>query len=78
MEFINLDTIAATFAPGERVTLAALKARGMIPADAKQMKILARNGETLSKPLIVETQGISSRARHLITSAGGRVIITKG
>jgi hypothetical protein len=78
MEYINLDTIAAAFAPGERVTLATLKARGMIPAEAKQMKILARNGETLSKPLIVETQGISSRARHLIIAAGGQVIITKG
>jgi len=78
MEHINLDTIAAAFAPGERVTLATLKARGLLPADAKQMKILARNGETLSKPLIVETQGISSRARHLIIAAGGQVIITKG
>ena len=78
MEYINIDTLVEHFEDGDTVSLAILKRKGLLPANTKQMKVLARNGSLLDKALIVETQGISAEARRMIESAGGRVVITKG
>ena len=78
MAYVNIDVINENFDAGEVVTLSALKKKGLLPANTKQMKILARNGFKLDKALIVETQGISTEARRIIVEAGGMVFITKG
>lgn len=71
---VNLDLIANVFAPGERVNLMSLKAKGLVPPTAEHIKVLARNGGVLNKPLIVECRSISARARALVIAAGGTVI----
>lgn len=76
MAIINLDVLENHFADGDTVTLAILKSRGLIPANARQMKVLARNGYRLTKALTVHTQGISAQARKQIAQAGGSVVIT--
>ena len=78
MAYINIDTLVEHFGDGDTVSLAILKRKGLLPANTKQMKVLARNGALLDKALVVETQGISAEARRMIVSAGGRVVITKG
>ena len=76
--YINIDTLEDHFASGDTITLAILKQKGLIPKDAKRMKVLARNGYDLRKAFTVETQGISATARQIITRAGGSVVITEG
>ena len=76
MATINIDTIDAFFNSGDVITINALKAKGLIPKSAKQMKILARSAAELKKAFIIETQGISKHAEAAICRAGGRVIIT--
>lgn len=78
MEYINIDTLDKSFKDGDKISLAILKQKGLIDPKTKQMKVLARNGSTLTKKFTVETQGVSAEARALITKAGGTVIITKG
>lgn len=78
MAYINIDVLNENFEHGDVITLSTLKKKGLLPADTRQMKILARNGYKLDKAFIVETQGISSEARKLITAAGGIIVITKG
>ncbi len=78
MAFINIDVLDEYFADGDLITLKILKAKGLIHPAAKQMKVLARNGATLTKAFTVETQGVSADARKYITQAGGKIIITKG
>lgn len=75
---INIDTLIEHFASGSTITLAILKQKGLIPKDAKRMKVLARNGCDLRKAYTVETQGISAKAEQIIIRAGGSVIITEG
>lgn len=76
MACVNIDTLEELFNDGDRVTIAILKKKGIIPADAKQMKILARDADKLTKALIIETQGVSQNARTAIQKAGGRIIIS--
>ena len=76
MACVNIDTLAAHFNSGDVITIGKLKALGLIPADAKQMKVLARASATLDKAFVVETQGISKNAEAAICRAGGRVTIT--
>lgn len=78
MAFINIDVLDEYFADGDLITLKILKAKGLIHPAAKQMKVLARNGATLTKAFTIETQGASADARKYITQAGGKIIITKG
>ena len=75
MAYINIDTLAQVFNSGDRITIGILKEKGLIPSDAKQIKILARASETLDKAFIIETQGISKNAEVAIRRAGGTVII---
>jgi len=76
MDCINIDVLERSFNDGDVINIGELKARGLIRADAKQIKILARASETLDKAFTVETQGISKNAEAAIRRAGGRVIIT--
>ena len=78
LAYINIDTLIEHFASGSTITLAILKQKGLIPKDAKRMKVLARNGCDLRKAYTVETQGISAKAEQIIIRAGGSVIITEG
>ncbi len=78
MSFVNIDTLDQYFNDGDTVSLEKLKAMGLIPANVKQMKVLARYTGEFSKVLTVETQGISAEARVAIVKAGGKVIITDG
>ncbi len=71
---VNLDMVANVFAPGERVNVASLKLKGLVPPSTEHVKVLARNGGVLNKPLIVECRSISARARALVIKAGGTVI----
>ena len=76
MAYVNIDTLDEIFHSGDRITIGILKRKGIIPQNAKQMKILARSAASLDKAFIVETQGISKNAKAAICKAGGRVIIT--
>ena len=76
MAFVNIDTLDQAFSAGERITLALVKERGLLPKSAKRMKILARTDSVLEKAFIVETQGISRQAHDLILRAGGQVILS--
>jgi ribosomal protein L15 len=78
MSFVNIDTLDQYFNDGDTVSLEKLKAMGLIPANVKQMTVLARYTGEFSKVLTVETQGISAEARVAIVKAGGKVIITDG
>lgn len=78
MSFVNINTLDQYFNDGDTVSLEKLKAMGLIPANVKQMKVLARYTGEFSKVLTVETQGISAEARVAIVKAGGKVIITDG
>lgn len=78
MSFVNIDTLEQYFNDGDTVSLQKLKAMGLIPANTKQMKVLARYTGEFNKALTVETQGISAEARVAIVKAGGKVIITDG
>ena len=77
MAFVNIDTLEALFNDGDRITIGILKEKGVIPADAKQMKLLARDADKLTKAFIIETQGVSQNAAIAIRLAGGSVIIAE-
>lgn len=76
MAYVNIDTLAECFDSGALINIGILKEKGIIPKNAKQMKVLARSNAALDKAFIIETQGISQNARESILRAGGRVIIT--
>jgi large subunit ribosomal protein L15 len=66
---VNLGDLASRFRAGELVDAETLKARGLVPRRALQIKILA-NGE-LSHALVVRVQAFSSAAAERIAAAGG-------
>lgn len=76
MAYVNLDAIEAQFESGDVITIGALKEKGLIPQNAKQMKVLAKSLTVLEKAFTVETQGISKNAEVSICRAGGHVVIT--
>ena len=71
--FINVDTLSESFARGECVSIAALRERGLIPASACYIKVLARG--VIDKPLTVRAQSFSAAAVKMITLTGGRAIL---
>lgn len=77
MAYINIDALHKHFRSGERVTLGKLKEKGLVSADTKQYRVLAKNGSHLDKALIIEAQSVSSTAREYIIKTGGQVIITR-
>ncbi len=71
---VNLDKINDAFSAGETVTLDALKQKGIVPAKAQRVKILA-NGK-LDKALNIEADSFSVEAVKMITLTGGTVTQT--
>ena len=69
---VNLDTISAHYAAGERVDIASLREKGLVDRRATACKILARG--TLDKPLTVEAEEFSLAAERLIAHSGGRAV----
>ena len=69
---VNLDTIAACFADGERVDLETLREKGLIGRRATACKILARG--RLDKVLTVEAEEFSRAAERLIAQKVGKAV----
>jgi len=73
---VNLSTLEEHFSPGDSVTHAALKERGLIPGRKgdknRAVKILG-NG-TLSKKLSVSGCTLSKSAREAVEKAGGAIL----
>ena len=69
---VNLDTIAACFADGERVDLETLREKGLIGRRVTACKILARG--RLDKVLTVEAEEFSRAAERLIAQKGGKAV----
>ena len=72
IEIVNVGMLDEIFASGEKVTLEALKAKGIISNAAKRYKVLA-DGE-LTKALTVEADEFSPVAKTKILAAGGHVV----
>ena len=68
---INIDTLSDNFSSNDEVTVKAMKEKGLIPAGAGQVKVLARG--TLNKPLKVYATDFSMDAVKMILLTGGRV-----
>ncbi len=69
---VNLETIGAHCAEGERVTVERLKAAGLVPVTAERVKVL---GTSLEKKLTIEAHGFSLPAKAAIQKVGGQAII---
>ena len=72
---INIDTIDENFDENEVVTLAALKAKGLVPKSIGRIKILARG--IMDKPLTIKAESYSVQAIKMIELTGGTVIILR-
>ncbi len=69
---VNVDTICESFSPGERVDINSMKEKGIIPADAKHVKVLARG--VMDKPLKIIANAFSLSAVKMIALTGGEAI----
>lgn len=69
---VNLSFIEVHYADGETVSLATLKAKGLVKGKRVLVKILG-SGE-LSKKLTFEVDKISASAREKIEKAGGSIV----
>ncbi len=67
---INVAKLEASFAAGDEVTPATLRAKGLVN-DKRPVKVLG-NGD-LNKALTVEVDKLSASAREKIAAAGGTV-----
>ncbi len=72
MGIINVGQLSEAFAPGETVSLAALKAKGMVDENVGRLKILASG--VLDRPLVVKADAFSVQAIKMITLTGGHVV----
>lgn len=72
---VTLAQLERWFQVGERVTLASLKKRNLIPADAIGLKVL-NTGELKKKLVLVDIQA-SALAKAAIEKAGGSFEMTK-
>lgn len=69
---VNLDILEENFKNGEVITVELLKKKGLVRANASQVKILS-NGE-IKKKLVIEKEILmSSSAREKIVKAGGTI-----
>ena len=73
---VNLGAINDVFADGDKVNLETLKAKGLAPAKAKRVKILA-SGHLNKHGLEVEANSFSVQAIKMITLTGGTAIQKK-
>lgn len=69
---VNVDTISATFSAGDTVDINKMKERGIIPKDAKRVKVLARG--VIDKPLTVKADSFSLAAVKMIALTGGKSV----
>lgn len=72
---VNIGEIDKVFAKGQTVTIATLKAKGLVPQSAGRVKILADG--ILRKPLIVKAESFSVQAVKMIELTGGTVIFLR-
>ena len=70
-EIVNMDVLSKYYAAGDTVTIESLKEKKLVPASAKQVKLLARG--TLNKALHVELQDFSLEAVKMVIATGGTV-----
>ena len=75
MGIINVGVISPAYQSGETVTLADLKAKGLIDANIGRLKVLAAG--TLDKPLTIKADAFSVQAVKMITLTGGQAIELK-
>lgn len=68
---VNIDTLSRHFAAGDTADLAAMKAKGLVPAKETAVKVLARG--VLNKPLTVVADDFSVDAVKMILLTGGKV-----
>ena len=73
---VNLGAINDAFNDGDKVDLAALKAKGLAPAKAKRVKVLA-SGRLEKHGLEVEANSFSLQAIKMITLTGGTAVQKK-
>ena len=71
---VNVDTLSEEFETGDVVDLATLKEKGIIPANAKALKVLARG--VIDKALTVKAGEFSEQALKMIVLTGGTAIKT--
>ena len=69
---VNVDTLSKAFASGDVVDLEALKSKGLLPKNAKAVKVLARG--SLDKVLTVRADDFSADAVKMIVLTGGKAI----
>lgn len=67
--YINVDVLSDNFAPGDRVDINVLKARGLVPKDSFTLKVLGRG--RIDKPLYVYANSFSLSAVKMIALTGG-------
>ena len=72
---INIGTISSIFEPGALITIAELKALGLINKKVKRIKVLADG--VLDKPLTIKAEAYSVQAIKMIELTGGKVIILR-
>lgn len=72
---INIGTISSIFEPGALITIAELKALGLINKKVRRIKILADG--VLDKPLTIKAEAYSVQAIKMIELTGGKVIILR-
>ena len=73
--YVNIDTLCDIFEDGAHITPDILKQAGLVPASAKQIKILARASYELDKVFFIEAQAASSEALKIVKAAGGSIRI---
>ena len=73
---VNLGAINDAFADGDKVNIETLKAKGLVPAKTKRVKILA-SGRLDKHALEVEANSFSLQAIKMITLTGGTAVQKK-
>lgn len=66
---VNIDTVSQVFAAGDTVDINAMKEKGIVPRDARYVKVLARG--VIDKPLTVIANDFSLPAVKMIALTGG-------
>lgn len=69
---VNVNTVSESFSAGDTVDINKMKERGIIPKDAKRVKVLA--GGVIDKPLTVIADSFSLSAVKMIALTGGHAI----
>ena len=69
---VNLGELSRAFSDGERADINGMKARGLIPYDTFEVKVLASG--TLDKKLFVFANGFSKTAVKMIALTGGEAV----